>query len=367
MYKTLLKPILFKFDPENVHDRFTSVGKFLGALPPARFLTRKLLRYDNSVLEQEIAGINFKNPIGLSAGFDKDANLIKITESVGFGFQQVGSVTLKSYVGNPGKRLHRLPKSQGIVVYYGLKNDGTAEIVKRLEGAEGVIKDYPLSISVAKTNSKEAASEQEAIQDYIGSLKLLEEINVQKFYTINISCPNTYGGEPFTTPEKFGRLAKEIKNLKLSKPVFVKLPINLPWSELRGLIQVAVENNFAGIIIGNLNKDRDREEIKDEIPEEIKGGISGLPTKMLSDDLIANSYKEFGDKLVVIGVGGVFSAEDAYAKIRKGASLVQLITGMIYEGPQLIGKINKGLVKLLEKDGFSNISEAVGADFRENN
>jgi dihydroorotate dehydrogenase len=154
----------------------------------------------------------------------------------------------------------------------------------------------------------------------------------------------------------------EVYKLKISKPVFVKMPINLPVNEFDDLLQICVKYKINGVIIGNLTKVRDLELIKEIIPEGIHGGISGKPTQKLSDDLIEYTYRKYKDQLVIIGVGGIFSAEDAYRKIKKGATLVQLITGMIYEGPQLIGSINNGLAELLKKDGYTNISEAIGAD-----
>ncbi len=152
-----------------------------------------------------------------------------------------------------------------------------------------------------------------------------------------------------------------MREVKSTKPIFIKMPLELEWEKFKELLQVAIKYKIDGVVIANLVKDRESNKyIKDEIPENIKGGISGLPTRDLCNEKISLTYKEFGDKFKIIGVGGIFNAEDAYEKIKLGASLVQLITGMIFEGPQLIGEINRGLVKLLRKDGFNNISEAVG-------
>ena len=150
-------------------------------------------------------------------------------------------------------------------------------------------------------------------------------------------------------------------SLKPKKPVFLKMPINLPWVKFKALLDLAIKYKVAGVIIGNLNKNRQDPVIKDAIPSYIKGSVSGLPTQKLSNELIAKTYKTYGQKLVIIGVGGIFSAADAYAKIQRGATLVQLITGMIYEGPQLIGDINRGLVSLLHHDGYTHLSQAIGS------
>lgn len=361
-YKYGVKPVLFKFDPEFVHDSHTYAAKILSIIPFAKIFIKKIFRYEHPSLEQSIAGVNFSNPIGLSAGFDKDANLQNVLYQFGFGYMQVGSVTNKPYKGNPKPRLFRLPKSKGVVVYYGLKNKGVKKIIKKLKKYRN--DNFPLSISIAKTNSDETSSDEGGINDYYECMKSLVKKQIGSFYTINISCPNTFGGEPFTTPEKLTRLLEKLSKIKTAKPVFIKMPINLEWVEFEKLLKVITKYNITGVIIGNLNKDHNSQTVKDIIPEHIKGGISGKPTWELSNNLISKTYKEYGDKLKIVGVGGVFSAKDAYEKIKLGSSLVQLITGMIYEGPQLIGNINYDLVKLLEKDGYKNVSEAVGSAHR---
>lgn len=358
-YENILKPLFFKRDPEFVHDRISNIGHVLGKFTVTRYLTRSILQYRNEALIQEVHGIRFENPVGLSAGFDKDANLLQILPDIGFGFQQVGSVTLGAYEGNPGKRLHRLPKSRGLVVYYGLKNLGVHKIIERIKGY-GQLR-FPISISIAKTNDASTAQVEDGINDYIETFKILEKEEVGDFYTINISCPNTFGGEPFTTPERLRLLMTEIDKLKSKKPVFIKMPIEPDWDKFDALLKEIVKHSVQGVIISNLLKDHGDESIVDEVPDHIKGGISGKPTQKIANELISQTYKNYGDKLTIIGVGGVFSAEDAYEKIKLGSTLVQLISGLVYEGPQVIGEINKGLVELLKEDGFTNISESIGS------
>lgn len=365
-YKHILKRFLFVFDPESVHDRMTSFGKLLGSNVFFRDLTSSIFRYRDPVLSQTVGGISFENPVGLSAGFDKDANLIKILPSVGFGFETVGSVTYEAYEGNPKPRLYRLKKSKALVVYYGLKNDGVKNILKKILKSKETVPNFPLCISVAKTNSDKTKIEKDGIEDYFNCLAELVNNNAGDFYEINISCPNTFGGEPFTTPEKLDNLLKKLSSLNLVKPVFIKMPINLEWNIFKKLLDVIVNYNFVtGVTIGNLNKDYKSPTIKDKIPAHLKGGISGKPTWELSNNLISQTYKEYGDKLKIIGVGGIFSAEDAYEKIKRGATLVELITGMIFEGPQLIGDINRGIAKLLKQDGYQSVEEAVGSSYIE--
>lgn len=357
-YIKALKPLLFTQDPEFVHDRFTDIGSLLGRFEGTREITSMLFDHKPDSIKQTIKGITFKSPVGLSAGFDKDANLMDILSSLGFGFTQVGTVTLHPYKGNPKPRLYRLPESKGIVVYYGLKNMGVMKIIEKVKQRKN--KKFPISISIGKTNSDQTCTTDAGIADYKACLEEVIKADIGNFYTINISCPNTFGGEPFTTPAKLEALMKELKKTKYKKPLFVKMPINLAWKQFDGLLQTLVKYKVDGVIIGNLNKNYNDPLIKDSIPDTIKGGISGKPTELLSNNLIEKTYRKYKNKLVIVGVGGIFSAEDAYEKIKRGASLVQLITGMIYQGPQLIGEINKGLDELLKKDGYRNISEAVG-------
>ncbi|MFH1769659.1 MAG: quinone-dependent dihydroorotate dehydrogenase [Parcubacteria group bacterium] len=362
VYSAFLRRILFLFDPERVHDWTLGFGYWLGKYRWTRFLCGWLFDFEDSTLRQNIKGIEFKNPVGLAAGFDKNGDLFGILPSVGFGFAQVGTVTHKSYEGNTKPRLYRLPKSKSLMVNFGLKNDGVIKIVERVKKSrsESKIDEFPVSVSIGKTNSKETCTTESGTADYVACMREVMQSNVADFYTINISCPNTFGGEPFTTSEKLEYLLKGIYELHPDKPVFLKMPINLEWENFKKLLDIAVGFDVDGVIIGNLNKDRNDSMVFDNIPESIKGAMSGIPTKKLSDELISKTYKDYGKKLVIVGVGGIFSAEDAYEKIKRGASLVQLITGMIYRGPQLIGEINRELVKLARKDGYSNIGDAVG-------
>ncbi|MCF6277031.1 MAG: quinone-dependent dihydroorotate dehydrogenase [Candidatus Magasanikbacteria bacterium] len=362
VYKKVFKPVFFRLDPEFVHDRFIKVGNLMGKCKVAKFFTRNLFDYKNSALQQNILDINFENPIGLSAGFDKNGKLIDILGGVGFGFMQVGTITNEYYKGNPKPRLHRLIKSKALIVYYGLKNDGVEKIIERLKKSKKT--NFVKGISIGKTNCTRTAGLDAGVEDYFECYKKVLESGVGDFYTLNISCPNTFGGEPFTKPEKLLKLLEKIYSIQSKKPIFLKMPINLPWVEFEKLLEIIVQYKINGVIIGNLNKNFQDKSLKDKISENMKGGISGKPTKKLSNELISKTYKKYGDNLVIVGVGGIFSAEDAYEKIKLGASLVQLITGMIFEGPQLIGKINIELVKLMKKDGFEKISQAVGVSHK---
>ncbi|MFA6017868.1 MAG: quinone-dependent dihydroorotate dehydrogenase [Patescibacteria group bacterium] len=359
-YAYILKPILFCFDPEDVHDLATQTGILLGRFPITQAITRHLFDFRHHSLEQNVLGIHFSNPVGLAAGFDKNAELIDIMGPVGFGFSEVGSITGESCTGNPKPRLWRLPKSEGIMVWYGLKNKGSKEISNRLQRKSFSI---PIGTSVARTNDATTVEIEAGIADYIKAFSAMATIGA--YTTVNISCPNTCGGEPFTTPERLERLLTELDKIPTEKPIFLKFPSDIPFTNADALIDVAKKHRVNGFVIANLTKEYSASTIdQSEISNEMKGGIGGKPTFSLSNALISHAYSSAGDRFTIIGVGGIFTAEDAYAKIRAGASLVQLATGMIFRGPQLIGEINKGLVELLARDGFTNIAQAVGADHR---
>ncbi len=360
LYRVLLKPFFFARDPEAVHDRMVAAGAWLGRSAAGRTLTRAAFFYSSPALEQTVAGVRFKNPVGLSAGFDKNARLTQILPDVGFGFAEVGSVTGEACAGNPGRRLWRLPESQSLAVYYGLKNDGCEAIAARLKGLP---QRAVLGISIAKTNSEATVDEAAGIADYLKAYRTFVRAGVGDYYTINVSCPNAFGGEPFTDPGKLDRLLKSLAEVQKRAPVFLKLPAELPDAQVDEIVAVCRRYPVDGFVCTNLAKRRDNPRLLDaNIPA--VGGFSGKVVEDLSNRLISRLYRSCGADFVLVGSGGVFSAEDAYKKIRLGASLVQLITGMVYRGPQLISSINVGLTGLLARDGFTNLAEAVGADHR---
>jgi len=358
LYRNFLKELFFLQDPEDVHDRMTGMGGFLGGNIITRNMTGVVFGYKNKILEQDVAGIHFKNPIGLAAGFDKDAHLTSILPKVGFGYEEIGSVTGEKCLGNPRPRLWRLKKSKSLLVYYGLKNDGCEVIARKLQHKKFI---FPVGVSIAKTNSPDTANDEKGIIDYVKAYKTFSDANIGDYFTINISCPNAYGGEPFTTPEKFDRLMAAIRTVKSVKPLFIKMPAEMSFDIVDGMIEVARKHRVTGFISTNLAKDRNNEVIKDSGFPEV-GGMSGKVVEDLSNAQVAYLYKRTRGEFVIVGCGGVFNAADAYKKIRLGASLIQLITGMIFCGPQVIGEINRGLASMLKRDGFANISEAVGVD-----
>ncbi len=355
-YSGLLKPFFFARDPEDVHDRMVRLGAFLGRFRLFRLLTAATFGYSHPMLEQEVLGMHFKNPIGLAAGFDKNAELTDILPSVGFGFEEVGSITGNPSKGNPRPRLWRLPKSKGLVVYYGLKNDGAEVISHKLARKRF---GNRVGINVAMTNCEENLDIRTAVLDYAKAFRAFTDIG--DYFTINISCPNAKGGQPFVAPHRLDYLLDILDEIPTKKPVFIKLSPDISFEVVDELLDVAKKHRVHGIICTNLTKKRNNPKIiETDLPD--VGGISGKPVQDLSDKLLAYIYRRERERFVLIGLGGVFSAEDAYTKIRLGASLVQLVTGMIFEGPQVISEINRGLVRLLTRDGFVSVQEARGVD-----
>lgn len=346
LYTNILKKIFFLFDAESVHDLLTNTGSMLGKFKVTKFLTATFFSFSHKNLEVELDGIKFKNPVGLPAGFDYNADLVGILSNVGFGFHTIGTVTLDYYEGNQKPRLGRFKKSRSLLVNKGLKSLGAQAIIKKLEGQKFEI---PIGISIASTN-KLFNSEKEQIEDILKTFTLFEKSNVKhSYYELNISCPNTFGGEPFTSPERLKILLTALEKLKLSKPVYVKMPIDQSKKETLQMLETIDKFTVAGVIFGNLTKDKENPDIDEADREKwkaVKGNLSGKPTWNRSNELIKLTKRNFKDRFTIIGTGGIFNGKDAIEKLELGADLVQLITGMIYEGPQILGEIN---LKLAQK------------------
>jgi dihydroorotate dehydrogenase len=359
MYESFLKPLLFLFNPEFMHDSFVAIGQVLGAVPGGKQIVRAFCGYEHPSLKTNVLGIDFKNPIGLAAGFDKDVRLTKIMPSVGFGFMEVGAVTQFPYAGNPGRRLVRLPEDNSIIVYYGLKNIGATAVEKKTSRLLPF--GIPVGLNIAKTNNADIKGEK-SVEDYVMTYRVLAEHFA--YVTLNISCPNAGDGRLFQDPQMLDSLLAAFAKEKKHGPILLKISNDLTTQEVDTVLDVVLKYSFVdGFVVGNLAKRRDAVQLRSPasrlnlLPQ---GGISGAPVKELSTNLIRHIYRRTNGKYVLIGLGGVFTAEDAYEKIKAGASLVQIITGLIYGGPMVVKRINKGLVELLARDGYHHVSEAVG-------
>ena len=363
----VMRPMIFLMDPEQAHYSMKRIGVFLGSNPITKAFTSLLFDYGHKSLKIEVDGIKYRNPIGLSAGFDKDGELTKIYPNLGFGLAELGSITGEICPGNPGKRLFRMVKSKSIVVWYGLNNMGAEKLSSRLAGQKfGRLR---VGINAALSNMSSEFDLDSSIADYLKTMTLFKDIG--DYYTVNISCPNTQEGEPFVDKDKLDALLTAInKHIRpiTAKPIYVKLAADMTVKEIDTIVDACVEHNMEGVVCTNLAKPQYNTEHR---PEEYpttkgllpagKGAMSGLPLQRISTNVVRHVYRRTRGKLTIIGVGGIFNARDAYEKITSGASLCHMITTMIFDGPQNINEINRGLVKLLKADGFSSIAEAVGS------
>lgn len=362
-----VRPLIFQMEPENAHHLFKKVGVFLGSNALTRSLTSLLYNYNNKRLQTEVDGVKYRNPVGLSAGFDKDGELTKIYPAMGFGLAELGSFTGEVCPGNPGRRLFRMVKSKSIVVWYGLNNQGADKISKRLANTDfGKLR---VGINAAKSNITPEFDLQDSIDDYVKTMTCFKDIG--DYFTINISCPNTQDGEPFVDKANLDALLSQV-NEKIrpltDRPIYVKLAADLELHEIDTIVEAVVEHGYEGVVLTNLAKPAHNEE---HLPEELpsaqgklpkgKGAMSGLPLQRISTDVIRHVYRKTRGEITIIGVGGVFSAKDAYEKITSGANLLHMISTMIFDGPQNINEINRGLVQLLKEDGFDSIEQAVGS------
>lgn len=339
LYKNALKPILFKFHPDLMHDLFVNVGEVMGKCAVTRKLFALIYGYRGADISKTVDGITYRTPVLLSAGFDSNGRLTRILPSLSFGGEEIGSTTAHSCEGNPRPHLTRLIRNKSLVVYKGLANSGVDALISRLKRTPRV-PGFVLGISIARTNEQAAGTDAEAgIRDYAESFQKLAAANIGDYYTINISCPNSYTGETFIEPTLFARLMPRLQEIPHTQPVYIKMPINIPWEQFSALLAIADKTDVQGVIIGNLNKDYSHLNHPEDAPKEFRGGLSGAPTFKLSNELITKTREAYGKRFTIIGTGGIFSPDDAMAKFAAGADLVQMVSGMIFEGPGLMQKI----------------------------
>ena len=362
-YRYIFSKILFRFDSESVHTWCIRMGERLGAMPGAPRLVAGLFRFSHPSLRTTLAGISLETPVGLAAGFDYEARLPRILPSIGFGWSTVGTITNEPYAGNPLPRLGRLVKSQSLLVNKGFKNLGIDATLARLAGIQTSI---PIGISIGMTNTPRITRHEDAVADISAAFKKAEQSSVRfAYYELNISCPNLRTTVAFYEPKRLETLLAALDALSLSKPVFIKMPIEKSDAETVAMLRVVATHRIAGVIIGNLQKDRMHLSLNPaEVARYPKGNFSGAPCRTRSDELVRLAYREVGEKLAIIGCGGIFTTEDAYRKICLGASALQLVTGLIFRGPLVPSEIAVGLAALLKRDGFRTIADAVGIDAR---
>lgn len=359
IYEKILRPILFLIDPEDIH-RLVIIGlNMVSRVPPLRFVIQKFLFVKHPVLKTKIGQISLDNPVGLSAGFDKYIEAPLAYSMIGFGFAELGSITQKKQPGNPRPRLWRLPEDGGLIVYYGLSNGGVEKTEERLRKIKNPL--IPYGVSVAPTTGLEIS---QMADDYITTF--LRLYHYADYITLNVSCPNVASCEKFAQVSFIKELIAKVRQVcneqNISKDIFIKIGPELKPEQLDEVVDACIAYKITGIVATNLIKDRSTVNNFKSLPEKLNhpGGISGQLLREKSNAVIRHIYRRAGGRLQIIGLGGIFTAEDAYEKIKCGANAVQMFTGWIYGGPLVIGKINRGLIKLLEKDGYKNIDEAVG-------
>lgn len=336
LYRRILKPLLFRLSPDFVHAMFITAGVAAGRFAATRKFFKWVYGYRGRDISKTVDGIRYRTPILLSAGFDPDGQLTQILPSLSFGGEEVGSVTARPCEGNPLPRVKRLIRNKSIVVFKGLRNRGVDALIAAW-GKKPRIPGFVVGISIARTNEPGAAVDTEAgILDYVESFKKLTQTGVGDYYTINISCPNAYTGETFTDPALLAQLLPRLREVPCSKPIYLKMPINIPWEQFDQLLHIADKNNLSGVVIGNLNKNYADLRYPEEAPKEFRGGLSGAPTFELSNELIRKTRAAYGNRFTIIGSGGVLTPDQAMEKFSAGADLIQLISGMIFEGPGLI-------------------------------
>jgi dihydroorotate dehydrogenase len=343
-YDKVLRPIFFLCNPEFMHDFMVFFGRIFGAVAPIRFLIASVWGYHGRDISKTVDGLRYERPVLLSAGFDCDGELSSILPSIALGGEEVGSVTGRPCEGNLKPRLTRLIRNKSIIVYKGLRNQGAEIIAKRLARKKAP-SEFVVGISIAQTNDEKVCDAEAGIEDYYSTFKIMNEMSVGDYYTINISCPNTFGGETFAKPELLKRLLIKLEEVPCSKPRYIKMPINLAWNDFRTLLDIIDSFGYNGVVIGNLNKDYSLIDFPEDAPTRWRGGLSGKTCFALSNELIRKTRETYGKRFTIIGVGGIFSGEDALTKFRAGADLVQVVTGLIFEGPGLIKEICNAYAK----------------------
>lgn len=337
MYRLLIRPILFQFDPEKVHHFTFSLIRFLHKIPFVGTLINSYYEVKSPKLEREVFGLKFKNPVGLAAGFDKDAKLYQELSNFGFGFIEIGTLTPKPQEGNPKKRLFRLQEDSAIINRMGFNNGGVEEAIIRLKKNKGVL----IGGNIGKNK---ITPNEEAVNDYVICFETL--FDYVDYFVVNVSSPNTPNLRELQEKEPLKALLNTLQILNLKKdkpkPILLKIAPDLTNEQLLDIIEIVNETKIAGVIASNTTISRDGLESANKSET---GGLSGKPLTNRSTEVIRFLSEKSNKSFPIIGVGGIHSAKDALEKLDAGASLVQLYTGFIYEGPKLIKKINKALLK----------------------
>ncbi|MFH6771966.1 quinone-dependent dihydroorotate dehydrogenase [Gaetbulibacter aestuarii] len=341
MYKSLLRPIFFLFDPEKIHHFTFSLIKFFSKIPGFKASMRAIYDVEDKRLERKLFGLTFKNPVGLAAGFDKNALLYNELASFGFGFIEIGTVTPKAQQGNPKKRLFRLKDDQGIINRMGFNNEGVQAAIEQLKKNKG-------NIIIGGNIGKNTETPQEGYtDDYLTCFNALHPF--VDYFVLNVSCPNVNSHAKLNDKDYLQELISAVqkanKKFDKQKPILLKIAPDLNDGQLDEIVDLVKTTKLDGVIASNTSVFRDGLKASKEQLDAIgKGGLSGQPIKARSTRVIKYLSEKSGKAFPIIGVGGIHSAEDALEKLEAGADLVQIYTGFIYEGPKLIKAINKAIL-----------------------
>jgi dihydroorotate dehydrogenase len=339
MYKRLIRPILFCFDPEWVHYFSFAVIRFVHRIPLTGKLIRKVYAVPKQTLSREVFGLHFPNPVGLAAGFDKDAKLYKELSNFGFGFIEIGTVTPKPQSGNPKTRLFRLKKDKGIINRMGFNNDGVVAAAKRLKRNQEVL----IGGNIGKNKNTPNAQAQE---DYLICFESLYD--VVDYFVVNVSSPNTPNLRDLQEKEPLTALLNELQSRnnqkEIRKPILLKIAPDLTNSQLDDIIDIIAATKIDGVIATNTTLSREGLQSPAELKEQ-KGGLSGKPLTSRSTEVIRYLHTQSNAAFPIIGVGGIHTPDDAIEKINAGASLIQLYTGFVYEGPGIVKRITNALTR----------------------
>ncbi|MEB3338688.1 MAG: quinone-dependent dihydroorotate dehydrogenase [Leptolyngbyaceae bacterium] len=373
IYQVAIRPLLFsalKTDPEWAHQQALQFLSWLDQTsqsPPTRWLCAQLNHscgLADARLEQTLWSLTFKNPVGLAAGFDKDGVGAGIWSNLGFGFAELGTVTFHAQPGNPQPRLFRLLLDQAVLNRMGFNNQGAAALAETLKNRLGEGREpskIPLGINLGKSKITPLEA---AVSDYVGSFQLLQAWG--DYFVVNVSSPNTPGLRSLQATDQLEPILAALQALNQPpKPLLIKIAPDLEWEEIAAIVALAQTYDLAGIIATNTTIRRDHLKTlaisaTGKSVQEEAGGMSGAPLRERSTEVIRFIWQQTQGTLPIIGVGGIFTAEDAWEKITAGASLLQVYTGWVYEGPWMIRRILQGLVAKLEERGFSTLTEAVG-------
>ncbi|WP_069130107.1 quinone-dependent dihydroorotate dehydrogenase [Rhodohalobacter halophilus] len=352
MYKFLIRPILFRLSADYAHELTVKMASSYSKRSLFLQTAGAIYSYNNPKLSQNIWGLNFKNPVGLAAGLDKNCTMAPLMEKFGFGFVEVGSVTALPSTGNPKPRSFRLPEDHSLINRLGLNNDGAQTISKRLTKLE---LNIPVGVNIAKTHNPEIYGDK-ALEDYRTSFELIKDF--ADYITLNVSCPNTAEGKTFEDPEVLNSLLTHLELNKDSSlpPVLVKFSVDLEDKQLQELIEVCESHAISGYVATNTSSARKNLKTSTAQLKTIgKGGLSGTAIRNQSTEIIRKIYRQTKGEKTIIGVGGISSGRDAIEKIKAGADLLQIYTSMVYEGPSIVKQINREIADYLKAHNLDHV------------